>query len=317
MRRRLWAVLWLAVTIGSSAYAVRGVDLGEVRRAIAQADKAWLLASMGVLAVAIALRSLRWRYLFPPSDRPPHGAVAIALLIGYFFNNVLPARAGEAARVLALARLAPVSRATATGTVLVERAFDLLVVALLLLVLVPWLPPISWLPEALALLAVLVVALIAGALALRRFGDRPARFLLSPLTRLSRLSPARIDLAATNLTAAFTTARTLRPAAISLGLTALSWVLLGFSFWLVMPAFDLGLPFGAGLLVALATALGNVIPSGPAGIGVFEAATIVALSAYGVEGSAALTYALVLHALNFLPFLVAGGIALQLSARAG
>jgi len=315
MKRALWAALWLAVTVACGAYAVRGVDLGEVRRAIAQADIGWLAASLGVLVVAIAVRSLRWQFLFPPSDRPGYVAASIALLIGYFFNNVLPARAGEAARVLAVARLAPVSRATAGGTVLVERAYDLLVVVVLLLVLVPWLPPVSWLPEALTLLAILVALLVTGVLALRRFGDKPARLLLSPLTRLSRLPPARVDLAASNLTAAFTTARTPRLAAISLFLTALSWVLLGFSFWLVMPAFDLGLPFGAGLLAAFATALGSVIPSGPAGIGVFEATTVVALSAYGVEGSAALTYALVVHALNFLPFLVAGGIALLLSAR--
>jgi len=317
MRRRLWAVVWLAVTIGFGAYAVRGVDLAEMRVAIAQAEKAWLAASLGVLAVAIALRGLRWQYLFPTPGRPSLRAVSIALLIGYFFNNVLPARAGEAARVLALARLAPVSRATAAGTVLVERIYDLLVVALFLLLLVPWLPDISWLPEALPLLALLVVALAVVALALHRFGDRPARLLLWPLRRFSPLSPARVDLAASNLTSAFTTARSPRSAAIASILTVLSWLLVGCSFWLAMPAFDLGLPLGASFLVAIATALSGVIPSGPAGIGVFEAATVVALSAYGVEGSEALTYALVLHALNSLPFIAAGGVALQLSARSG
>ena len=59
----------------------------------------------------------------------------------------------------------------------------------------------------------------------------------------------------------------------------------------------------------------RVIPSGPAGLGVFEAATVVALSAYGVSGTEALTYAVVLHARNFFPFLLAGGIALLLSTR--
>jgi uncharacterized protein (TIRG00374 family) len=316
MRGRRWVVLWLAVTIGSGAYAVRGVELGEMRMAIARAEGGWLAASLGVLAAAIALRSLRWQYLFPSNDRPSYGAVSKALLIGYFFNNVLPARAGEAARVVALARFEPISRATAAGTVLVERAYDLLVVVLLLVLLVPWLPRVSWLPQALTLLAVLVVVLTVASVLVHRHGDRPARLLLSPLKRLSSLSPARIDLAAANLTAALATARAPRAAAIALALTTVSWALLGFSFWLAVPALDLGLPLGAGLLVAIATGLGGVIPSGPAGIGVFEAATVVALSAYGVSGTAALSYAVILHALNLFPFLLAGGIALLWSARA-
>ena len=316
MSGRRWAVLWLAATIGFGAYAVRGVDLEEMRTAIAAAEVWWLAASLGVLAVAIALRSLRWQYLFPPAGRPSYGAVSIALLIGYFFNNVLPARAGEAARIVSLARLEPIPRATATGTVLVERAYDLLVVVLLLVALVPWLPRVSWLPQALTLLAILVVALTVTFFLVHRLGDRPARLLLSPLKRLSSLSPARVDLAAANLTAAVATARAPRPAAIALTLTVVSWALLGLSFWLAMPAFDLGLPLGAGLLVAITTGLGGVVPSGPAGIGVFEAATVVALSAYGVSGTAALSYAVILHALNLFPFLLAGGIALLWSARA-
>jgi uncharacterized protein (TIRG00374 family) len=315
MRGRRWAVVWLAATIGFGAYAVRGVDLGEMRAAIADAEAGWLAASLGVLAVAIALRSLRWQYLFPVEGRPSYGAVSNALLIGYFFNNVLPARAGEAARIVALARLEPISRATATGTVLVERAYDLLVVVLLLVGLVPWLPRVSWLPQALTLLAILVVALTVVFLLLHRLGDRPARLLLSPLKRLSSLSPSRVDLAAANLTAAVATARAPRPAAVALTLTVASWGLLGLSFWLAMPAFDLGLPVGAGLLVAIATGLGGVIPSGPAGIGVFEATAVVALSAYGVTGTEALSYAVILHALNLFPFLLAGGIALLWSAR--
>ena len=43
----------------------------------------------------------------------------------------------------------------------------------------------------------------------------------------------------------------------------------------------------------------------------FEGATVVALGAYGVSRSDALSYALVLHAVNFFPYLVAGVIAMR------
>jgi uncharacterized membrane protein YbhN (UPF0104 family) len=52
-----------------------------------------------------------------------------------------------------------------------------------------------------------------------------------------------------------------------------------------------------------------IVPSAPAAVGTFEAAIVLALDAYGVGPSRALAAAVVLHALNLFPFLVAGGLA--------
>ena len=56
----------------------------------------------------------------------------------------------------------------------------------------------------------------------------------------------------------------------------------------------------------VATNLAMVIPSSPAALGVFEAATIVALRPYGIHRTPALAYAVVLHALNSIPFVLIG-----------
>ncbi|HUP32691.1 MAG TPA: lysylphosphatidylglycerol synthase domain-containing protein [Gaiellaceae bacterium] len=98
----------------------------------------------------------------------------------------------------------------------------------------------------------------------------------------------------------------MRLALVSIALTVLSWFVLGASYWLVMLGFDFGVSPLAGMLVTIALGLGLILPSSPAAVGVFEAATILALTAYGIGESAALSYALVLHALNFVPFLVVG-----------
>jgi hypothetical protein len=47
---------------------------------------------------------------------------------------------------------------------------------------------------------------------------------------------------------------------------------------------------------------------------VFEAAALLALNAYGISNTGALPYALVLHVVNFLPFVVLGGVALHFNA---
>jgi glycosyltransferase 2 family protein len=83
------------------------------------------------------------------------------------------------------------------------------------------------------------------------------------------------------------------------------------SFWLVTLSFDLDLPVVSGLLVLTAVGLSLILPAGPGSVGVFEAAVIVALRAYDVPQAEALSYALVLHAVNFFPYIVAGAVAVR------
>ena len=79
---------------------------------------------VGAFVVSIGLRAVRWQALFRPGRRPPLGMVGKATVLGYFFNSILPVRAGEAARIVALKHYAGTSRAEATGTVVVERVLD-------------------------------------------------------------------------------------------------------------------------------------------------------------------------------------------------
>ena len=49
-------------------------------------------------------------------------------------------------------------------------------------------------------------------------------------------------------------------------------------------------------------------------VGVFEAAALVGLKAYGIEKADALSFALVLHAVNFFPYVLAGLLVMQIEA---
>jgi hypothetical protein len=94
-----------------------------------------------------------------------------------------------------------------------------------------------------------------------------------------------------------------------------SWVPLALSTWVLMIGFHLGLSLLAGLLVTIATGLSLVLPSSPGAVGVFEAAALVGLKAYGIDKADALSFAIVLHAVNFFPYVLAGAIVLALRRR--
>ena len=80
------------------------------------------------------MRSERWQRLLVDERAKPHRADTYALtVVGYMGNNILPARAGDAIRVVLMAPRAETSKRTVVGTLLAERLLD---VAVLLVIFV-------------------------------------------------------------------------------------------------------------------------------------------------------------------------------------
>jgi glycosyltransferase 2 family protein len=313
--RAALVVVVLGVTAAFTYLAVRNAHLAEVWTVLRTSDYAWLGPSLALLAVAFVVRAARWQYLFAPGTRPPFRPVAGALLVGYLFNNLLPARAGEVARIASLRRRTGVSAVETSATVVVERAFDVLSLLVLLFVALPWLPAVSWLRTAAVLALVLGVVLATAIAALAVWRETAPRHAVRLLVRLPLVGEKHAEHAARSLLRGLAGLRDLRVGAVAFAITTASWLVVAASFWLAMLTFDLGVSPAAGLLVVIAIGLAMILPSPPAAVGVFEGATVVALAAYGVPESRALSYALVLHALNVVPVIVAGGVALGAHRR--
>jgi glycosyltransferase 2 family protein len=307
------ALLATLITVAFAYLAVRNVDFGELSESLRESNYWWLLPGLAALVVAFLIRAIRWRALFSPETRPALWATIEALIVGHFFNNVLPLRAGEVARIVALHSLGGRSRAETTGTVVVERFFDVLGLLVLLFAALPWFPVVTWLRAAGILAIALTVGLVTAIVVLRIYGERPLRFVFRPLRRLPLLSSERIEAAVRNLMHGLIALRSARIGVTVFLWTLLSWLVLAVSFWLVMLGFDLGLSPVAGLLVVIAVGLSLILPSAPAAVGVFEAAVIVALAAYDVPNAQALSFALVVHALNVLPFILGGLLVIGLA----
>ncbi len=186
----------------------------------------------------------------------------------------------------------------------------------LLLVAAPFLPEVSWLGKAAVAAGVLAALIAAAVVVLLRWRERPVLWAVRHLPRTRFVTVERIERAAHNLVVGLASFRRPAIAVRAFGLTVASWLVLAASGWLLLLGFDFGVGFGAALLVTIATALVLVVPAAPGAVGQFEAAAIVALSAYGVDRSRALSYGVVLHTVNLVPFLFAGYVALRRNAVA-
>jgi uncharacterized protein (TIRG00374 family) len=315
-RSRLLAYLAaIAVTLVFSYVAFSDINLTLAWQSLRSSDYWWLLVSLGAFCLSDVTRAARWRSLFARERRPPIGVVANAMLVGYLYNNIMPARAGEAARVVVLSQRSDAAPVEIVATALLERLYDLLVILVIFFVAEPWLPHVSWFGVA-AIVAITLAALVAAcAIVLAIFGDRPLRVLLRPLGRLSPFSGARLERTLAELVHGLSGLRRPGLALEAFVWTVVSWLLSATCAYFVAVAFHLRLPFACGVLVAVAIGLSMILPSPPAAAGVFEGAALIALKAYGIQRSSALPYALVLHLINFVPFVLVGAGLLHHNAR--
>jgi glycosyltransferase 2 family protein len=291
--------------------AVRDVDLDLFWEALQDSDLVWLLPALMLLAVGALVRAWRWQFLFYEHTRPPLSALIRALIVGQFFNSILPARGGEVARIVVLHQETGTSRVETLGTAVVERLYDVIALVLLLFVMAPLLPDVNWLRRATILGSALGVLVVVGVIVVDRWGARPVRFVLKPLTRFRRITLEHVDRAAANLVQGLGALHRPHLAVPAFLLTIASWLVLAASFWCVLEAFHLDLGYDAAVLTLIMTTLALVIPSAPGGLGVFEAGGVVALTAYGIDDSTALSCTVVLHALTLFPFMIAGYVVLH------
>ncbi len=303
------------ITLVFSYVALSNIDLTLAWRALRTSDYWWLTAALVAFGLGMQARALRWRSLFARGRRPPVGTVTNAMMIGYLYNNVLPARAGEAARVVVLTQRSSTAPVEIVGTVVLERLYDVLAILVIFFAAEPWLPRVSWFGAAALAALVLAALIIAAATVLAVYGDRPLRLLLRPLGRLSLFSGERLEQTVAELTHGLSGLRHLGLALEAFVWTIAAWLFTALCAYLVSLAFHTHLPFACGVLVTVAIGLGMILPSAPAAFGVFEGAALIALGAYGIPHSSALPYAVVLHLVNFVPLVVVGALLLHHNSR--
>jgi glycosyltransferase 2 family protein len=306
------SLVGLAVSIVFGWLALRGAHVADMRRSLDDASYGWLVPALLALAAALLLKAERWRSLFSPAEqkRVTRPVAFWTLAVGLFFNSALPARAGEVARVLALHRVAAISRTQGVAAIVVERIFDLASLALLLLLVAPLAPGGRLLTSATVASAGILVAVPVLCVALVALRGRFRRLARAAVRRLPIVGGARADATLASLASGVRGLVDARRACTIGAWSLASWIALAVSNWFVLRAFDASVPWHAAVVIVVVTNLAQVLPATAGSLGVFEAACVASLAAYGVGKGTALPIALALHAVNLLPFLPLGILAL-------
>ena len=227
------SLIGLAVSAIFIVLLLRQVSGPELRDAFGAASPGWLAAAFAIYLGALWLRGLRWKLVLRGATPISTSDATALVVIGYAANNVLPVRAGELVRAQLLHERHGADRVAALGTILVERVFDGLVLALFLAGTIA----LAGGSGVLRLLAAATgAAFVALALALLfggpRLADSPgaAQRLLRPLpARFQHLVAPRLD----RFVEGLTTIRSTGAWSAIFVVTAASWAIEAAMYWLV------------------------------------------------------------------------------------
>jgi uncharacterized protein (TIRG00374 family) len=305
-----WRPLRLVVSAGLGVLAIwlafRGVPLDQVAGALGRAHPGWVAAGVGAVVAATWLRAWRWRWLFPRGDRPPFGVLWAVLLVGQMGNILLPARAGDVARVVLVAKTEGRASAETLTTIALEKVFDV-VVFLLLVELAGF--SIIWpagLGQARDRAGVGSVALLVTAAAalvvVRRVTVRGVGIGWVP-EHMRRRVLERVVVPVARGVAHLSRPRDVLAA---LGLSVLTWGAAWFATYACLVALEVEPPALAAVLLLIVLQVGTAVVTTPGGLGIFEYLCVVALAAFGVAGSQAATCGVLLHVVAYLPPIVLG-----------
>lgn len=312
-----------ALMIALVGVFLRNANLADVWTVVRTAHPGLLAAGVTCLFGTYVLRAVRWRAMLVPLGQVPFALAYRATVIGFAASFVLPARAGEFIKPWIVARERGFDPAAAFTTVVVERMLDLVTVLLMLGVfLLAFDPGLAALDPALFAAvrgggAAAAAFAVAGMVVLMVFAARPHLLPRLAAALTGWLPPGPRGIVAGLAAAVAAGLGALRDPArvgIALAWSVALWVVIAAQIWVVSAALGVSLPPAGALLLMALLVVGVAVPTPGAVGGFHEAYRIGATAFFGADNDRAVAAAIVLHAVGFVPTLVAGA---WLMAREG
>jgi glycosyltransferase 2 family protein len=325
MKHRITLLIGILISAASLWWVFSGVDFGEMLTSLMSVHWMALVPSLFFFYLSMYLRAVRWAVFFRPRRELSGPRLFRPVMIGFAFNCILPAHAGEAVRALYVGRRESTGTATAMATIVAERLFDILTLLLCLGAALWFLPPIQpdlevsvWgITVRGAMIDENLPKLIWGAVFL--FGSVSLMLVPGLVPALARCVvrvpglPERVIAILRNILGGveqgLAPLKDLRNL-MEISVHSLSiWLGVAVSMWTLAFGFPgIRLDFWQSLATMCIAAVFVVVPSAPGYWGLFEAAIVFMLLAMGVQEdkSIATAYAITVHLVQYVPLVIVG-----------
>jgi phosphatidylinositol alpha-mannosyltransferase len=313
MARRLavGAVGLFATVLAVIALQRIGVD--RIAHALLHAAPPWVLVGLGLMCLSMVLRAFAWHAILRAALPRAHVRLRDALqgtFIGVLMSATLPARLGEPSRAFVVARRIGSAREhlpVVLGTIVSQSLLNIFALVVLGITMFTTVDVFTH-HTALVVVAIAPVAVVAALLVL------PALLRSGKPSRSARAAAflTRARAALVQLRGGLTVFRRPRLGAIATLAQLSAWVVQWLSCFVLLVALGLDdrAGLGAAAAVLFAVNVSAVLPVTPSNIGIFQAACLAVLGAYGVGYADALAYGIILQSVEIATAIVMGTPAL-------
>jgi uncharacterized protein (TIRG00374 family) len=296
-------------------FVFRDIDARGMVEALRTAHPLYLSGVIAATAAYYFTRAWRWGYLLAPLARVPLRRLFSVTVVGFMTGLIVP-RAGEVVRPYLIGRRYRVSTSAAFASIILERLFDLITVAVLFGAYLYVLPAPAQQTSGPLIDVLKLGGAAAGGIALsitfllaifHTHSETAMRIAGRVLARL----PKKIAHAIGGILSAFSEGlAVLKAPAVHLlaiaGQSLLTWLLIALAVHWNNQAFGLGLPFHSAFLIVGFLTVGVAVPT-PGMVGGYHEAYKLALTeAFAVAPEPAVAAGIASHALNNLPVLLLG-----------
>ena len=295
---------------GLAALALQRIGIESIGRAVVAATPVWVLVAFALMCASMLLRAEAWHAILRaalPGTRVRRRDAARATMIGVLMSATLPARLGEPSRALIVARRVGRVRdrfPIVLGTLVSQTVLNIVALIVLGAVMFHTVGLFQGNEQALIFVTIAPVVLLALVLStpwlLRR--GKPSRFQrVQQAATLARGAMLRVR-------SGLMVFRKPRLGAWALVMQLSAWAIQWLACYVLLVALGLDAHAGIGAAAAVLFAV-NVtaaLPATPSNLGVFQAACVAVLSAYGVGKTNALAYGIILQAVEIATALAMG-----------
>ena len=315
--RRIGLAVAGVLGVGLTALAAQKIGIDNVVTSIVRSDLTWVLVASALMIMSLFFRAASWYWIARAAlpNRPLRRRdVTSATMIGVLMSATLPARLGEPARALALARRTGRMRETfpvLLGTLVSQTMLNLIALVLLGVIIVSTTDLFHSGTQKIFAFSlvplVLLLVVLFGPTLMRRNGN-------GRLARLGTAMHGALLQVRAGLTVFREPRRGLAASAAQFG----AWAIQLSACWALLAALGLTHQAGIGAAAAVLFAVNvtAVVPATPSNIGVFQLAVISVLhTGFDVSTADALAYGVILQAVEIatavtlgLPSLVREGL---------
>jgi uncharacterized protein (TIRG00374 family) len=310
MKKRFFRLLPIILSVGGLVILFSRLNLASLLEALGQVNYGYFALAFTLALLTQFFPPWRWNILLNYRISFRHSCTAT--FTGDFANAILPLRVGEVIRAGLIRRSENIPMGEGLSSIVLSQILDMLSLLALGVILLLNAPVSEILLRAGVITGILGVVSIIALFLMARSADALEKRLEPLFLRsMGETRGANMLRRFRHLLDGLQSLKSPVQLAYSLFLSALMWLILAFSGWVLLIGMMPSPPWILGIAVGFAGGVGRLVPALPGSIGTLDFAVMLSLTTLGVPEDTAIAFTLLLRLRYILITLVTGPISLM------